>query len=573
MARKSEASASLVDLYLRLSIDKEGSDSLDIQEQDLRSWTEREGLTVRRVWRDPGKSGYKRNVKRPDFDAAVAAVKAGEVGTLAVWKLDRLSRQGAGKVGTMLDDLAAVGGRLYFLKDNLDSSVENNRLLIVLVSEQARAESANTSLRVRSKKAKSRAEGRYLGGSRPFGYVVGNGGYPAKEIPALLPDAPADGKLRRHPTEAPLARELVERLLAGESMLDVCRDWNARGVPTRRHGSEWRPSTISNFVRSPTLAGLVPAKRRDESAEGPGRYATVDAAWTDVDGNPVSLMADGEAPIVTEAERRRLLDMLDGRLRDYGRGRRPVAQPRSLLGGLIRCAWCQRPANTFGNSYRCRRVHASGPECAHPLVVSVAAIEAAVRRAWAYGLAALEPDDPILSAVADHWLAQYDPAPIAEREEARASLDEARARLADADDAHYVKGTLDAERYARVSGGLADRIRGIEARLTVLPSPEADLGALLDPELSLPAIQDATVEDARVLLRLAIQRVEVAAAPGPGVRFDSHARMRIMWVGETEEAYTLRAAPLREALAALPPRPPRKTREVARPFGRNAASA
>ncbi len=517
MPANAPASSTLVDLYLRLSIDREGKDSIERQEADLREWAAREGLTVRRVWADAGKSGYKRDVKRPDFDAAVAALKAGEVSTLGVWKLDRLSRRGAGQVGLVLDDVEHVGGRLVFLKDSLDSSVPGHRMVIVMVSEQARAESANTSLRVRAKKDDSRKRGHYLGGSAPFGYVVGDA-----------------RKLRPHDAEAPLIREVVDRVLAGETLLAVCRDWNARGVPTRRGGSQWRPSTLSAALRSPALAGLMPEKRIDEAS---GKWSTSTAPWRDPDtGEVVSLMADGVEPIVSESERVRLLEVMDGRLRRYGRGMRPVKQPASLLGGLLVCASCKRSANTFGNSYRCRRWHTDGNDCEHPLNVSIATIEPVVRRAWAYGLAALEPDSPVLAAVADHWLAKFDPAPLEERRDLVARLEEARARLASADDDHYVRGTLDADRHARVTGGLDERIAGLTARLRELPEPRADLGALLEPEVSLPAIEAASVTEARTLLRLAIRRIEVTAAPKQGARFVPHERMRIRWVGEPDAA-------------------------------------
>lgn len=163
----------MVDLYLRLSVDRDGKDSLERQEADLRAWAAREGLTVRKVWADAGKSGYKANVVRADFDAAIAAVSKGEVGTLAVWKLDRLSRRGAGQVGLALDKVEAAGGRLFFLRDSLDSTVRGHRMVIVLVSEQALAESENTSLRVKARIAADRAKGIPPKGLRPVGWEPG----------------------------------------------------------------------------------------------------------------------------------------------------------------------------------------------------------------------------------------------------------------------------------------------------------------------------------------------------------------------------------------------------------------
>ncbi|MBO3664798.1 recombinase family protein [Microbacterium stercoris] len=525
--------ALLVDLYLRLSIDKEGKDALERQEADLREWAASQGLTVRKVWRDAGKSGYKKGTKRPDFDAAIAAVREGEVRTLAVWKLDRLSRRGAGQVGAVLDDVDEASGRLYFLKDSLDSTVPNARMLIVMVSEQARAESANASTRIQAKKAHDRRNGRYLGGSRPWGYEVN-----------------ADRKLRQHPTEAPLLREAFDRLMAGETMLTVCRDFNSRAIPTRRHGAIWRASTMSKALRSPTLSGLVADYRenREEGYEGTDIHP-----WRHPDtGEHVSLMAEGEPPIVTEGERMALLAVLDGRLRQYGRGMRAVKQPETLLGGgLVVCAACRRVCVSFGGSYRCRRRDFTGEPCPAPLTVSHRVLEDAVRRSWAHGLASLEPDDPILQAVADRWLLRNDPAPIRERKTLEADLATVEARIDSADHDRYVRGTLTDERHSRITEALAVQARRIRADLAALPEPQANLGALLDPELSLPAIEAAPVLEARALLRLAIDAVVVTASTGPGARFNALDRMRVIWAGSGVDAKTV---DLRELGLRLPER-------------------
>ncbi|MDL5487719.1 recombinase family protein [Microbacterium wangruii] len=529
----------LVDLYLRLSVDREGKDSLARQQADLENWAASRGLTVRNVWRDNGKSGYKRGVRRPDFDSAVAAVRAGEVGTLAIWKLDRLTRQGAGQIGTLLDDVDAVGGRLFFLKDSLDTSVSNSRMLIVMVSEQARSESANTSLRVRAKKDVQRKQGLYLGGRRPFGYVVGNGGDPARGIPPVLEDAPNDRKLRRHPIEAPLVREAFDRLMKGETMLAVCRDWNARGIPTRFGGAHWRSSAMSTTFRSPTLAGLAPDHRERETG-----YEGADIhPWRDPDtGQTVSLMAEGASPIVTEGERMALLTELDSRLRRYGRGMRATKQPQSLLGaGLVVCAECRRTCNSFGNAYRCRKVAYVGDTCARPLSVSLGTLEEAVKQRWAFRIASLEPDDPLLGVIAERWLAQNDPAPMREREELSEHLSTLEARLSEADRDRYVRNALPAERHALITAELTKQIARVQTDLAALPKPTADLGALLDPEISLPAIMAAPVLEARALLRLAIDKVIVTPAPYSGARFHAHERLQIVWADEDTDAAEVRA--------------------------------
>ncbi|MFE3708087.1 recombinase family protein, partial [Streptomyces scopuliridis] len=119
----------MVDLYIRKSKRRDGEYSTGAQESELRAWATRAGLEVRKVFVDNGKSGYKRGVKRDGFDDALAAVTAGVVATLAVFKLDRLSRQGMGQVGLVLDSVAEAGGRIVSVRDGLDSSVSGQRIV------------------------------------------------------------------------------------------------------------------------------------------------------------------------------------------------------------------------------------------------------------------------------------------------------------------------------------------------------------------------------------------------------------------------------------------------------------
>lgn len=113
------------DLYLRLSLDREGATSITRQEDECRRWCSANALAVRQVHVDRGVSGYLRRAHREGFDAALAAVTAGDVGTLVVWKLDRLSRRGIGQVGQVRRLWSCAGYVWPFLsvpKDRFGSS-------------------------------------------------------------------------------------------------------------------------------------------------------------------------------------------------------------------------------------------------------------------------------------------------------------------------------------------------------------------------------------------------------------------------------------------------------------------
>lgn len=218
-----------IDLYTRLSILRDGSDSLERQLRDLTDAAERHGHTIRRVWSD-GASGYKKSAKRPDFEKAIDALTSGTVEQLWVWKLDRLSRQGAGKVGTILDKLEEVGGRIVFLLDGYNSS--DHRQMILFASEQARTESTNTALRVTKKNESLISQGFPVAGKRRYGFL------------GALEAECKKSNVEPHPDEAPDVQTIFGDYLTGSSIrsLAIQRGWNnnrVRGILSNPAYAGW----------------------------------------------------------------------------------------------------------------------------------------------------------------------------------------------------------------------------------------------------------------------------------------------------------------------------------------------
>ncbi|MGF2950451.1 recombinase family protein [Microbacterium alcoholitolerans] len=338
----------LVDLYLRLSVDRDGKDSLDRQEKDLRAWAKAEGLTVRSVWSDAGKSGYQKGVVRENFDNAILAITKGEVRTLAVWKLDRLSRRGAGQVGLVLDKIEDADGRLVFYKDNLDSTVQNSRLLIIMVSEQARAESANTSLRVSAKIASDAAKGLPAKGLRPFGWESGRATLTPEKADelgwTLSDDEKAHGAVYVpvRESEAGVIRDAYRRVLDGTaSMWGLAREWTEAGYATAVTGTErvdrtrptekkkvpgvWVASTVRQTLIRPRNAGILVAKGVEM---------------------PVSRIE----PIVTREEWESLTAYLANL--KTSQPQKPGPKATYLLSGIIECACGERCYGSVSYSQR-----------------------------------------------------------------------------------------------------------------------------------------------------------------------------------------------------------------------------
>ena len=104
-------------LYLRLSSSTEDSTSIARQAADLQQLAVREGWTVVRTLTDDGLSGRK---ARANAAEALRMLREDEADVLAVWKLDRWTRQGLGAIGALSDALDAVPSATFVaLQDGL----------------------------------------------------------------------------------------------------------------------------------------------------------------------------------------------------------------------------------------------------------------------------------------------------------------------------------------------------------------------------------------------------------------------------------------------------------------------
>lgn len=497
------------DLYLRLSVNREGTTAIERQENDCREWAARHGLKVREIHIDRGRSAFKMGVARAGFDAALAALTSGVVGTLIVWKLDRLSRQGMGQVGLVLDDLDKAQGRLVSVQDGLDSSTTNARLVIEMLSELARAESANIGLRVRSAKEHLRSSGRWIGGKAPYGLVA------------------RDGRLYVDPKTGPVVREIARRVLDGTSVTKVTLWLNAESIPSPR-GKKWGTGSVAQLLRGPATAGLLPETVK--KADGSGYTGTV-RPWRDPEtGETVSIMGEGEEPLISPADQARILTAFAERTRlsTYGGATGALqGESRHLLTGLLRCAGCGNRMSKQGNSYRCQTARL-GRTCQAPGGAYQVALDEAVTEAWVRRLTTAEPGDPLLDAVADRWTAQHDPEAVAKRDSVLAALDQERAALAALDEVHFVHRRLPADRYAPLAEALSRRIEGLERTLAANRIPEADISSLLDPVLVREAWAAAEVKERRDFLRLALLEVRVSRGIR-GRRFDPASRLAFVW--------------------------------------------
>lgn len=247
-------------LYLRLSAVVDESTSIVRQEKDLRDLADREGWEVVRVLVDDGISGRK---VRENAQEALRMLREGDAEVLAVWKLDRWSRQGIKAIGELLSTLDdAPGATFVALRDGLRSDASTFGIISAVLAETARAEAENAALRISSSITHRKLTGRFTGGVPPYGY---------HSVPA--PDGAPGRVLVLTPEEVEIIGEMASRILSGRSISSVARWLNESAIPTPRSEyrrallkgkptegldrGRWETSTVSVVLTSRHLLGHV----------------------------------------------------------------------------------------------------------------------------------------------------------------------------------------------------------------------------------------------------------------------------------------------------------------------------
>lgn len=453
-----------VGIYTRLSRDPDGTQTATArQEADCRRLADREGWLVVEVYEDTDLSGYTRDLHRPDFQRMLDDVGAGRVEAVVVWKLDRLSRQ-PGQFEAVVSACERAGARIVSVHESADMTSPAGLAMMRVGMAFAALESETISLRTRRAKAEAAEQGEPNGGGlRPYGLTQ-------------------DKRSIVEP-EAALIREAAARVLAGEGVTTIAKDWSRRGVKTSR-GNEWAVTALTRMLRNPRLAGRRVHK---------GRVIPSDVI-------PAILEPD-----VAERVRLALAPRGDGFVR----------RPRALS-GLVRCGLCGEQMKVKHRQsgsplYRCFKTPGS-PACGS-LVVSAGPLEALVGALLAGFLNAPDLADAMGGSEAAELARQIG------REEAK--------REALVHD-HYVTGLVSRRDFMGAAARLDDTIRRLTGDLNRLR--RRDLLADLQPgETVLSAWADRPVHWRREIAGALIDHVSIARAAMKGRHIFDPDRVTVRW--------------------------------------------
>ena len=121
-------------LYVRVSTEMQVDGfSLDGQRNTLKRFAEREGMIIKDVYEDAGKSG-KSIEGRPAFTRLLNDIKNGlQIDYIMVYKLSRFGRNAADVLNS-LELIQAYGINLISVEEGIDSSQTSGKLLITMLS-------------------------------------------------------------------------------------------------------------------------------------------------------------------------------------------------------------------------------------------------------------------------------------------------------------------------------------------------------------------------------------------------------------------------------------------------------
>lgn len=312
-------------IYARISKDADG-DELGVKRQAklCREAAAEKGWDVVGTYVDNDRSAMSRTKKRPEWERLLGDIEEGRIDAVVAYSSSRMYRRPADL--QRLINLAEKG-RVEIAtvaSGRIDLDTADGRMLAGILANIDQGEAERTAERIRAQRAQQAATGDPPRTGRPgFGYRR------------------VEGRFEIVPEQAAVIREIVQRLIDGQSMHSVVAYLNREGVQTYT-GTSWSRTTVDNIIRSPRIAG-----RRVHRGEdiGPGNWE----------------------PIVTLTAWRAVNAVLDARAAEWS-----WTPPRAggyLLSGLLVCGSCERDMTHKADAgiYLCPRWSIPHPD-GHPSI-------------------------------------------------------------------------------------------------------------------------------------------------------------------------------------------------------------
>ncbi len=223
-------------VYTRKSTDEgleKDFNSLDAQREACEAYIlsqQHEGWSpIAEHYDDGGFSGG--DMERPALRRLLAAVKAGQIDVIVVYKIDRLTRS-LSDFARIVDILDAGDCSFVSVTQSFNTTSSMGRLTLNVLLSFAQFEREVAAERIRDKIAASKKRGMWMGGPLPLGYEA------------------IDRKLVVVPEEAETVRDIMRRYLAADGVPSLVEELERNGIFSKRRK-----------MRDGSIAGGIPFRR------------------------------------------------------------------------------------------------------------------------------------------------------------------------------------------------------------------------------------------------------------------------------------------------------------------------
>lgn len=257
-------------LYMRYSSDRQTEQSIEGQLRELLSFCKHHRYRVAAIYVDRAISAHASMEKRPSFQQMLSDSARAPWKTVLVYKLDRFARN--------REDAAIARMRLRKNGCNVESAKEGisknpeGVILESILEGMAEYYSLELSQKITRGMRESAMKGQAVGGSIPLGYKI------------------EKKKWVLDPLTAPLVEEAFTRYADGETVADICNDFNARGYRTAK-GAKFNRSSFKKIFRNEKYIGVY--KYQDIRVENSIPRIVTDDTWRRVQSR---LKVNEEAP-------------------------------------------------------------------------------------------------------------------------------------------------------------------------------------------------------------------------------------------------------------------------------------
>ena len=198
-----------------------------------------DGWTLAGIFADDGISGV-HTKKRDDFLAMIAQCKKGKIDLILTKSISRFARNTLDSI-QYVRELKKQGISVIFEKENINTGTMTSEMILTVLSAFAQAESESISQNVARGKRMGYRQGKF---SFPYGCMIGYRKGP-------------DGNPQIIPEQAETVRLIYNDYLAGDSLVKIAENLDARGIPTPKNKGKWSSQTVMRILQNEKYAGHV----------------------------------------------------------------------------------------------------------------------------------------------------------------------------------------------------------------------------------------------------------------------------------------------------------------------------